>query len=259
MASLAAPRTAAVLVLLALGACMAGYGKQPGERQLELLGRQVTVTAQGGSEERSPSVAVLAAGCFWGVELAFARLPGVLSTEVGYTGGQVANPTYQSVSTGETNHAEAVRVTYDSSLLSLRELLGAFFDVHDPTTRNRQGNDVGTQCARRPFHSYARPLALCLVARTPSVFYCTLRLNSCCASLVWLCADRSAIFVSSDEERAVAEAAIESERQRLGKRVATTVEPLAVFTPAEAYHQEYLAKKGQPATKGSTEAIRCYG
>ena len=76
---------------------------------------------------------------------------------------------------------------------------------------------------------------------------------------MWLCADRSAIFVSSDEERAVAEAAIESERQRLGKRVATTVEPLAVFTPAEAYHQEYLAKKGQPATKGSTEAIRCYG
>ena len=65
--------------------------------------------------------------------------------------------------------------------------------------------------------------------------------------------------MSSDDERAVAEAAIESERRRLGKRVATTVEPLALFTPAEDYHQEYLAKKGQPATKGSTVAIRCYG
>ena len=136
---------ARLLLLVASVQRVASIGKQPGERQLEVLRRQVTVAADGTSAEPVRAVAVLAAGCFWGVELAFWRLPGVLQTEVGYTGGHVANPTYEQVSRGSTMHAEALRVTYDRSVISYEDLLDVFFDAHDPTTMNRQGNDVGTQ------------------------------------------------------------------------------------------------------------------
>lgn len=89
--------------------------------------------------------ATFAAGCFWGVEARFAELPGVLATEVGYTGGTTADPTYRQVRAHPTGHAEAVRLEYDPDEISYEELLEAFFAMHDPTTPNRQGPDVGSQ------------------------------------------------------------------------------------------------------------------
>jgi peptide-methionine (S)-S-oxide reductase len=89
--------------------------------------------------------ATLAGGCFWCLEAVFEELNGVISVESGYSGGHVENPSYQAVCTGMTGHAEVVQVTFDSSVLSFRDLLTVFFTVHDPTTLNRQGADAGTQ------------------------------------------------------------------------------------------------------------------
>jgi peptide-methionine (S)-S-oxide reductase len=89
--------------------------------------------------------ATFAAGCFWSVELVFQRLHGVETTMVGYTGGHTESPTYQQVCTGTTGHAEAVHLTYDPKVVSYETLLETFWNKHDPTTKNRQGNDVGTQ------------------------------------------------------------------------------------------------------------------
>jgi len=89
--------------------------------------------------------ATLAGGCFWCLEAVFDELNGVLSVESGYSGGRVDNPSYKAVCTGMTGHAEVVQVTFDPAILSFRDLLRVFFTVHDPTTLNRQGADVGTQ------------------------------------------------------------------------------------------------------------------
>lgn len=91
------------------------------------------------------SEATFAAGCFWGVEAAFRSVEGVVETEVGYTGGEAENPTYKQVCTGRTGHAEAVRVVYDPQVVSYEQLLERFWSVHDPTQRDRQGPDVGSQ------------------------------------------------------------------------------------------------------------------
>src|SRR4029453_3709105 len=89
--------------------------------------------------------AVLGGGCFWCLEAVFDELAGVQSVESGYAGGTLANPTYDDVCSGRTGHAEVVRIAFDPAVLSFRDLLGVFFTIHDPTTPNRQGNDVGTQ------------------------------------------------------------------------------------------------------------------
>jgi peptide-methionine (S)-S-oxide reductase len=90
-------------------------------------------------------VATFGAGCFWGVEDAFRRVEGVVATEVGYSGGTTENPTYEDVCTARTGHAEVVRVEYDPEKVSYEQLLDVFWDIHDPTTLNRQGPDVGDQ------------------------------------------------------------------------------------------------------------------
>jgi peptide-methionine (S)-S-oxide reductase len=89
--------------------------------------------------------ATFAAGCFWGVEAAFRQVPGVIEAVSGYTGGHTENPTYRDVCSDATGHAEAVQVTYDSDRVAYDELLRVFWQIHDPTTMNRQGPDVGTQ------------------------------------------------------------------------------------------------------------------
>jgi len=98
-----------------------------------------------GAKKMNKETATLAGGCFWGMEEILRNIPGVLETTVGYTGGDLKNPTYEFVKLGTTNHAEAVEIIFDPTKLTFKELLGFFFRMHDPTSVNRQGNDIGTQ------------------------------------------------------------------------------------------------------------------
>ena len=141
--------------------------------------------------------AVLAGGCFWGVQELLRKMDGVLSTRVGYSGGDVPNATYRN----HGSHAEAVEIIFDPARISYRDLLEFFFQIHDPTTLNRQGNDRGT--------SY-----------------------------------RSAIYFTSEEQKAVAEdtiADVNSSGLWPGK-VVTEVEPAGPFWEAEPEHQDYLER-----------------
>jgi peptide-methionine (S)-S-oxide reductase len=94
---------------------------------------------------KETELATLAGGCFWCLEAVFEQLRGVAKVQSGYAGGHVANPTYQAVCTGATGHAEVVQVAFDPAIVSYRDLLGVFFTLHDPTTLDAQGGDVGTQ------------------------------------------------------------------------------------------------------------------
>ena len=100
----------------------------------------------------TPALATLAGGCFWCLEAAFEQLAGVERVTSGYAGGQVANPSYEAVCGGDTGHAEVVQLQFDPAVISFRELLGVFFTIHDPTTLNRQGHDVGTQYRSAVFY-----------------------------------------------------------------------------------------------------------
>jgi len=141
--------------------------------------------------------AILAGGCFWGVQDLLRRYPGVLETRVGYSGGDVPNATYRNHGT----HAEAIEIVFDPSVISYRKILEFFFQIHDPTTKNRQGNDIGL--------SY-----------------------------------RSAIYYTSDAQKAVAEETIEDvDASGLWPaKVVTEVEPAGPFWQAEPEHQDYLER-----------------
>lgn len=89
--------------------------------------------------------AILAGGCFWGMQDLIRKQPGIVETRVGYAGGDFANPQYSHVRTGQTGHAESIKIRFDPSVTSYRKVLEFFFQIHDPTTKNRQGNDIGSQ------------------------------------------------------------------------------------------------------------------
>jgi peptide methionine sulfoxide reductase msrA/msrB len=124
-----------------------GYG------QYAKLFPEVKQSQQPTAAVTNRETALLAGGCFWGMENIIRKIPGVLETDVGYEGGSLENPHYEDVTTGRTGHAETVRVVFDPSKLSFAELLGYFFRMHDPTTLNRQENDVGTQYRSAIFYT----------------------------------------------------------------------------------------------------------
>ena len=110
--------------------------------------------------------ATFGAGCFWGVEAAFRRIPGVTDAAVGYAGGTLHNPTYRDVCSGSTGHAEVVEVTYDPDQVSYEQLLNVFWDNHNPTTRNRQGPDIGSQYRSAIFYHSPAQQAIAEASKT---------------------------------------------------------------------------------------------
>jgi len=115
--------------------------------------KQTQDASQPTAKAKGSETAILAGGCFWGMEDIIRKIPGVIETDVGYSGGKLERPTYEDVTTGTTGHAESVRVVFDPSVLSYESLLDFFFRMHDPTTMNRQHNDVGTQYRSAIFYT----------------------------------------------------------------------------------------------------------
>lgn len=131
------------LVVMALGGLFSCAQQSPSAEKQPTKKQQITMSTT--SFSGKTDTATLANGCFWCTEAIFEQLDGVISAVSGYTGGEGENPTYKEVCTGETGHAEALQIVYDPSKISFDELLEVFWETHDPTTLNRQGNDVGTQ------------------------------------------------------------------------------------------------------------------
>lgn len=149
-------------------------------------------------------VAYFAGGCFWGIEGQFARLPGVMDAASGYMGGQLENPTYRDVCEGETGHAETVKVIFDPARVSYHDLLAAYFEMHDPTTLNRQGPDVGEQYRSAIF---------------------------------------TASETQSQQARAYVDS-LQASGKYASRPIVTTIERAGAFYRAEEYHQDYHAKHG---------------
>ena len=146
---------------------------------------------------------VFGGGCFWGIEDTFQKIEGVIDAQSGYAGGHIDSPSYEQVCTGDTGHAEVVKVTYDPSVLSYEQLVRAFFEMHDPTQMDRQGPDIGRQY-------------------------------------------RSVIFYVDDAQKDVAQKVKKEleQNQTFSQPIATAIEPLETFWPAEDYHQDYVQKHG---------------
>jgi peptide-methionine (S)-S-oxide reductase len=141
--------TAGLLLALSFAACARTGGDGPGTTKEP----PKTMTQDSASSSSGKTAeATFGAGCFWCVEAVFQRLEGVISVEPGYAGGDVANPTYEQVCTGTTGHAEVCRIVYDPEKVSFDTLLEVFWKTHDPTTLDRQGNDVGTQYRSAVFY-----------------------------------------------------------------------------------------------------------
>ena len=152
----------------------------------------------------STEKATFGAGCFWGVEAAFAALPGVVATAVGYEGGQLEQPSYKDVCTDSTGHAEVVELDFNPAVISYEQILDAFFTLHDPTTLNRQGPDWGSQYRSAIFFHSPEQEA---------------QANEKITQLT-------------------------AEGRFKPKRIVTRVEPAKTFWRAEDYHQRYLEKRG---------------
>jgi peptide-methionine (S)-S-oxide reductase len=161
-----------------------------------------TMTSRERGGEMPEERATLGAGCFWGVEYVYRRVPGVTDVRSGYSGGITPNPTYQEVCSHTTGHAEVVQVTFDPEQVTYDQLLEVFWAMHDPTQVDRQGPDIGDQY-------------------------------------------RSVIFTHSDDQMATAEKSLQRAQERFDRPIATKIQPLTAFYPAEDYHQAYYEKNGK--------------
>jgi peptide-methionine (S)-S-oxide reductase len=201
MTRLAMRGLAALALALPLAALTLRGGAPPPDAALPVPAVDVRPAAPGDVQAREQT-AVLAGGCFWGVEGVFEHVKGVTDVVSGYSGGPAGKARYAAVSTGETGHAESVRITFDPSQLSYGQLLQVFFSVaHDPTQKNRQGPDVGPQY-------------------------------------------RSAVFYADSEQARVARAYVAQleAAKAYSRPIVTELAPLTAFYPAEAHHQDYMAR-----------------